>query len=163
MQKTIRLLAFFILFGVGMGALAVSILCDDLTVYFQNRQDLARAGKELEDLRLLVSTHDSLLRQLERDPNMIKRIAPAVLGTGEEDPNVIYPEAGVDEYIAAKLALREHNRTESQVPEMPQWLTRCRHPRRRVGLFFSGAVLILVSFSCFGLAQSQGAVTESDE
>ena len=163
MQKLIRLLAFFVLFGIGMAALAISILCDDLTVYFQNKQDLARAEKELEDIRQLVSTHDSLLHQLDRDPNMLKRIAPAVIGTGEEDPNVVYPDVGIEEYIAAKIALREHNQAEFHIPEMPEWLTRCRNPRQRMGLFFSGSVLILVSFTCFGLAHSHGSVNGSGE
>jgi len=159
MQKTIRLIAFVVLFGVGMGALAISILCDDLTVYFKNKQDLALAEHELDDLRLRVATHDSLLNQLEKDPNMIKRIAPAVLGSVEEDPNVIYPDAGIDETITAKLALREHNRAEPQIPQMPTWLTRCRHPRRRTGLFLSGAILVLISFTCFGLTHARDAVT----
>lgn len=157
MHKTTRLAAFFILFGVGMGALAISILCDDLMVYFRNRQDLARAKHELDELRLLLRTHDSLLGQLEDDPNMIKRIAPAVLGTVEHDPNVVYPGTGIDEYITAKLALREHNRDEPQIPKMPTWLTRCQNPRRRAGLFLSGAVLVLISFTCFGLAGGRDA------
>jgi len=135
-----------------MGALAISILCDDLTVYFRNKQDLALAEHELDDLRLLLSTHDSLLNQLENDPNMIKRIAPAVLGAVEEDPNVVYPSTGINEFITAKLALREHNREEPRIPEMPTWLARCRNPRRRAGLFLSGAILVLISFTCFGLA-----------
>jgi hypothetical protein len=155
MQKTIRLVGFIILFGVGMGALAISILCDDLTVYFKNKQDLILAEHELDNLRLLLATHDSLLSQLENDPNMIKRIAPAVLGTLEEDPNVIYPGVDVDEYITAKLALREHNRAEPQIPQMPTWLTRSRDPRRRAGLFFSGAILVLIAFTCFGLTHTR--------
>jgi len=159
MQKTIRLTAFVVLFAVGVGALAISILCDDLTVYFKNKRDLAQAEHELDDLRRLVATHDSLLNQLEKDPNMIKRIAPAVLGSAEEDPNVIYPNAGTDESITAKLALREHNRAERQIPQIPTWLTRCRHPRRRAGLFLSGAMLVLISFTCFGLTRARG--TES--
>ncbi len=159
MQKTIRLLAFLVLFGVGMATLAISILCDDLTVYFKNKQDLTLAERELDDLRLLIATHDSLLGQLENDPNMIKRIAHAVLGTTEEDPNVVYPGAGPDEYVTAKLALREHNREEAQIPQMPAWLIRCRHPQRRAGLFLSGAILVLISFACFGLTQDREAVT----
>jgi hypothetical protein len=155
MQKTIRLVGFITLFGVGIGALAISILCDDLTVYYKNKQDLILAEHELDSLRLLISTHDSLLSQLDKDPNMIKRIAPVVLGTGEEDPNVVYPGADVDEYITAKLALREHSNTEPEIPPMPTWLTRCRDPRRRAGLFFSGAILVLISFTCFGLTQTR--------
>lgn len=157
MQNAIRLVGFTVLFGVGMSALAISILCDDLTVYYKNKQDLILAEHELDNLRVLIATHDSLLTQLENDPNMLKRIAPAVLGTVEEDPNVIYPGADVDEYITAKLALREHNNTEPEIPPMPTWLTRCRDPRRRAGLFFSGAILVLISFTCFGLTHTRDA------
>jgi hypothetical protein len=161
MQNTIRLLAFITLFGAGIGALAISILCEDLTVYYKNKQDLILAEHELDSLRLLIATHDSLLSQLEKDPNMIKRIAPVVLGAVEEDPNVIYPGADVDEYITAKRALREHSNTEPEISSLPAWLTRSRDPRRRAGLFVSGAILVLIAFTCFGLPHTNGPRTGS--
>ena len=49
--------------------------------------------------------------------------------------------------------LAEEPNQQPAEPEMPEWLTRCSEPRRRMMLFFSGGALILISFICFGPAK----------
>ncbi|MFB0524804.1 MAG: hypothetical protein ACETVZ_04645, partial [Phycisphaerae bacterium] len=90
-----------------------------------------------------------LLSQLETDPNLVKRIAPAALGTEPQDANTIYPRATAQQLAAARKALAEAPSRYQTEPTMPQWLTRCSKPRRRIMLFFAGAGLILISFIYF--------------
>jgi len=151
-QNIIRAFLFMVFFSSGAASLAGSILCDDLVQYYQNKQLLKAAQRYLERLESLNTEYDVLLDQLEKDPNLIKRIAKATLGTEPEDANAVYPKATAGQLAAARKALAEdpnHYQTEST---MPEWLSRCSEPRRRIILFFAGAGLILISFICFGPA-----------
>ena len=151
MQSLIRTVVFFVLFGVGSGSIALSALCDDLVLYFKNKQALAVLAQETNSIADLVEIHDGLLRQIEEDPNMIKRIAPAVLGTPPMDPNATYPLTGLRELAVARETLQNVKTKPHPIPKVPLWLLRCSEPGRRRSLFLSGSVLVLISFVCFGL------------
>jgi hypothetical protein len=163
-----------VFFGIGAGAVAGAILCDDLTAYFRNRQLLNGAQEALAQLRSLNSEYDVLLELLDADPNLFERLAPAALGIERQEPNTVYPSATLEQLAIARRALSgygsalrrdessaegsvlaEQSRTHPENSKFPQeatpaWLTRCSEPRRRLVLFFVGAGLILTSFICFG-------------
>jgi len=155
MQNIIRTILFAFFFSSGAASIGGSILCDDLVQYYRNRQLLKAAQQYLDRLKSLNTDYDGLLRRLETDPNLVKRIAPAALGTEPQDANTIYPRATARQLAAARKALAEApsplagNQTELT---MPTWLGRLREPRRRIVLFFAGAGLILISFICFAPA-----------
>lgn len=150
MQKpdVIRTVLFVLFFSVGAGSLGASVLCEDLIQYYQNRQ-LAKAAQEsLGKLKSLNNDYDILLARLEQDPNLVKRIAPVTLGRDQPEPNTVYPRATAEQLAAARRALTDPN-SETVEPVIPRWLSRCSEPRKRMALFFSGIVLILISFICF--------------
>jgi hypothetical protein len=156
-RSVIRAVLFVLFFSIGAGSLSVSILCDDLVQYYRNTE-LSRATQEsLNRLKSLNTDYDILLEKLGEDPNHIKRLGPATLGPKYQDPNTIYPRATAEQLAAARRALIEDpNRpTAGRAPgaPMPEWLSRCSEPRRRIMLFFAGAALILTSFICFGPAK----------
>ena len=105
--------------------------------------------QSLEKLESLNADYDALLEQLEEDPNLVKRLAPATLGTKPDDPNTVYPKATPEQIEAAKQALAKDPNDLSDVPMLPNWLTRCSEPRRRISLFVAGSFLVLISFTCF--------------
>ncbi len=155
-QNVIRVFLFVVSFSIGAAALSGSILCADLLQYYHNRQ-LLKAKEELSNRRKpLNDDYDALLQQLRNDPNLVERIAPATLGIEANDANTIYPKATAEQLAAARKALTEETSTEPADTTLPQWLTRCREPRRRTMLFFAGAGLILISFICFGPAKEKG-------
>jgi hypothetical protein len=149
-QNIIRAILFVVFFSIGAAALSASILFADLLRYYNNREML-KAEKELSNrLRSLNADYDALLEQLRNDPNLIKRIALVTLGKDDNDANTIYPKATAEQLAAARKALTEETSTEPADTILPQWLIRCREPRRRLILFFASAGLILISFICFG-------------
>ncbi len=150
MQKPdiIRTLFFVLFFGAGAASLSISVLCEDLVRYYQNRELAEAARESLEKLKSLNDDYNMLLAQLEDDPNLIKRLAPAALGSGQPDPNTVYPRATARQLAAARRALTDSNQ-ESREPVIPEWLSRCSQPRKRLALFISGIALILISFICF--------------
>ena len=152
-RNTIRMILFVIFFSIGAASLGVSILCDDLVQYYRNRQLLKVTRQSLNRLESLNTDYDALLEQLEKDPNFIKRLAPATLGTEPEDTNAVYPRATPEQLAAARKALMEDPNDQSAGPMLPEWLTRCSEPRRRITLFIAGSALILISFTCFATAK----------
>ena len=144
-----RMILFFIFFGIGAASLGTSILCDDLVQYYRNRQLLKVTQQSLQRLESLNTDHDVLLEQVEKDPNLIKRLAPATLGTDPEDANAVYPRATPEQLAAARKALAQDQNDQSASKMLPNWLTRCSEPRRRITLFIAGSLLILISFTCF--------------
>jgi len=148
-RNVIRMILFVIFFSIGAASLGVSILCDDLVQYYRNRQLLKVTQQSLDRLESLNTDYDALLEQMEKDPNFVKRLAPATLGTEPEDTNAVYPRATPEQLAAARKALMEDPNDQSAGPMLPEWLTRCSEPRRRITLFIAGSFLILISFTCF--------------
>jgi len=144
-------MAFFITFGVGAGTLTLSVLCEDLTRYFANKQLLAHEQRQLASLEEKVQVYDTLLLNMKKDPDVMNRIAPAVLGLESDDPNTAYPFTGVQELAVAKQMLQKDKNI--GIAQMPPWLVRCCEKRHRLALFLLGGVLVLIAFACFGLVR----------
>lgn len=160
-RDVIRAVLFALFFSIGAAALSISILCDDLVQYYQNT-DLLRAAQEtLDRLESLNADYGAVLERLQadpNDPNSVKHLRRAILGPdpNRSDPNTVYPRATAEQLAAAQRALRADSGESTLGPPgsgMPGWLDRCRQPRRKITLFFSGVVLILTSLVCFGRAK----------
>ena len=97
MQDIYRTFLFIIFFSIGGASLTASALLDDLVVYYQNRSLIRIAQERLKKIESLNAEYDALLDKLEKDPNLVKRIAPAAIGAEPQDPNTIYPRARAKE------------------------------------------------------------------
>jgi hypothetical protein len=148
-QGVLHFLFFVVFFSVGAAALGGAVLCDDLIVYRRNQQLIRDAERSLERLRSLNSEYDALLEQLEKNPDLLRRIAPATLGTEPEDPNAIYPSVKARELALARKALVDQAGEDAAEAATPKWLERCSEPTRKMGLFVAGAGLILISLVFF--------------
>lgn len=150
-QNIIQELLFATFFSLGTAAMVGAILCDELLAHYRNHQLLKEQQEFSIKLESLNADYDALLEQVNRDPNLIKRIGPITLGTEPNDPNTAYPRATVRQLTAARKALMKEDSSlpKPSEPAVPAWLTRCSEPRRRVVLFLAGAALILVALTCF--------------
>ena len=151
-QDVIRAVLFVLFFSIGAASLSGSILLDDLVRYYQNKHYLAQAQESLVILENLNEDYDALFEQLKADPNAIKRIAPAALGTEPNEADTIYPRVTAEQLVAAKEALAEQSEA-VEGPAMPRWVIRCSKQPRRTVLFLAGGFLILISFIWFGPAE----------
>lgn len=152
-QKVIRAILFVVFFSIGATALTGAILCDDLHAYYQNKLLLKTSQVAADKLESLNTDYDILLEQLQQDPNLAERIAPATLGTESESADTINPSAKAEQLAAARKALTKSPNQQLSVSEIPEWLTRCSEPRRRIALFLAGAFLIIISFVWFDSAK----------
>ena len=152
MQNILRTFLFVVFFGIGTAALTAATLYDDLLRYYRNKQLLMSSEEALNKLKSLNADYDALLKQLEENPGLVKRIAPAALGIEPNDANTIYPKVTAEQLDAARKVLAEDSKQQGEA-EIPNWIIRCSEPSRRITLFSAGAVLILISFICFGTAK----------
>ena len=148
-QGVLHFFFFVVFFSVGAAALGGAVLCDDLILYCHNQQLISKAEMSLGRLESLNQEYDVLLEELEKDPDLLKRIAPATLGTEPGDPNAIYPKAKAREQALAHKALLELSGPEELPDAVPAWLQRCSEPQRKLGLFLAGAGLVLISLVFF--------------
>ncbi|HNS22513.1 MAG TPA: hypothetical protein PKH24_18560 [Sedimentisphaerales bacterium] len=154
-HSILRFLVFVVFFSSGAAALGGAVLCDDLIRYCRNRETLRQAELSIRRLESLNAEYDVLLEQLEGNPDLLKRIAPIALGTERKDPNTAYPKARARELALARKAVVDHLGEEPAEASIPKWLQRCSDPPKRIGLFISGASLILISMVCFTSAQTE--------
>ena len=148
-HRIFHLFFFGVFFSVGAVALGVAVLCDDFVQYCHNKHLVKQAEQSVQRLKALNADYDGLLEQLEKNPDLLKRIAPVTLGTQPADPCAIYPEARAEELAVARKALLAHTERESTEASIPAWLLRCSEPTKRITLFIAGAGLILISLVCF--------------
>ena len=146
----VRAFLFLVFFSIGAAALSCSILYNDLLHYYTNRQLLRAAEESLNRLESLNADYDALLQQLQKDPNLFKRIAPPMLGTERDDQDTVYPEVTREQLAAARRVLTEDLNQQQARPMVPDWIIRCSKPSRRIILFVAGGFLILISFIWFG-------------
>jgi hypothetical protein len=156
MRNTFRTVLFMILFGVGVGALALATLCNDVHVYYQQRRTMALAEAQLHTLRELNADYDGLLAHIETEPNAVRRLGPIVLGRLPEEPNSVFPEAALSVLMCAKQVMTSYQ-DPRPFPEIPAWVQRVRKEPRRQGMFASGGALVLVAILWFGMDRRRQA------
>ena len=155
-QNAIRAVLFVVFFSIGAGSLSISILCEDLARYYSNAELVVEAEASLEKLKSLNEDYDAVIAMLRadpNDPNSVRHLARVALGPEHRDPNTVYPRATASQLAAARRVLAAYSDDSVPVkarPSMPEWLRRCREPRRKLALFICGVVLILTSLVCFG-------------
>lgn len=156
MRSSTRLLLFVIFFSIGAVALAVAVLYPDLMRYYRYKQLLQSTRQSVEQLESLNARYDALLKNIEQDPDLLSRAAPAVIGAEPVDANAVYPRATALELAAAKEALdKTGDRIVGEQP-LPEYLQRLGRPLYRIALFLCGCGLVLVAFICFGPTANTG-------
>ena len=151
-RDIIQVLLFAVFFAIGTAAMYVSIVCDEFVENYHRKQLLQAQKQGTEQLKSLNTDYDTLLGQLEKDPNLIKRIVPVTFGTEPEDEDTAYPKATPQQLDAARKVLTQDSNSQPAELTAPDWLNRCSQQHRRIILFLAGAFLILVSFIFFGKA-----------
>ncbi len=159
MRKFTRLLLFIILFSIGAAALAIATLYPDLLRYYRYNQLLQSARESVAQLESLNAKYDALLKNIESDPNILSRAAPAVIGAEPVDANAVYPRATAEELAAAAEALGKKQTNASIEQPLPEYLQRLGRPQYRIVMFICGCGLVFVAFICFGPAP--GAQSEN--
>src|SRR4030043_94076 len=118
-QNILRTFLFVVFFGIGTAALTAATLYDDLLRYYRDKQLLRSAEESLNKLESLNADYDALLKQLEENPDLLERLAPATLGTEANEPNTVYPKVTAEQLDATRKVLAADLEQQSSGAEMP--------------------------------------------
>jgi hypothetical protein len=146
-----KTILFIVFFSVGLAAVALSILADDLNQYYTIKIELHNTQQTNEKLAKLIDGYGEMINSIESDPHIVERLATITLGIEPNEAQTAFPKASRQELLAARQALIAAAPPPPPQPVLPKWLVRCCEPLLRKLLFVAGSALILLSFTCFNI------------
>ena len=103
--------------------MCLSVLCGDLVKYYSNVQLTESAKKSIEKLETLNEHYGSIIENMEKDPNIYRRVAAAAMGSQYLEPNAVYPNAPARQLAAARKALEDPNEADiDAASRIKDWL-----------------------------------------
>ncbi|MCD4830657.1 MAG: hypothetical protein K8R02_02485 [Anaerohalosphaeraceae bacterium] len=147
-SNLVRTILFIVFSSVGVLAMGVAMLAGELQDIEQMRTTIAEINSCNDQISRLISDHDELIANIKREPNMLRRIAPVVIGAKTSDTNE--PAARIAEQkIARAKQILDENTANKNPQQCPAWLERCGEKHSRIIMFVAGAGLVATSFACF--------------
>jgi cell division protein FtsB len=146
----LRFVLFCIFFSVGAGAIALSILAEEIETYFANRRTYAQTMEMNEKIEKLIAEYEAQIEEIEKNPEILKKLERITFGAVEGEEGSEHPRAAVEQLAAARAALLEEMEGKKEEKMIDKWVGRIVEPKARMRLFFAGAGLVLITFMFFG-------------
>ena len=146
----LRFVLFCIFFSVGAGAIALSILAEEIETYFANRRTYAQTLEMNERIEKLIAEYEAQIEEIEKNPEILKKLERITFGAVEGEEGSEHPRAAVEQLAAARAALLEEMEGKKEEKMIDKWVGRIVEPKARMRLFFAGAGLVLITFMFFG-------------
>ena len=156
MQKgsPLRVLLFIVFSCLGIAAITLSMLAQEWVDLYTIKSKAHHIEQTNLKIKALNRDHQTLIAQIQSDPNILKRLEAVVLGAAPDDTNSPTPAVTAQQLQKAKAVLAEDDSQQLDITP-PAWLARCSSSRSRIILFIAGAGLILVSFTCFAKTKKE--------
>jgi hypothetical protein len=152
-EKFNRALFFSLFSAIGIFSLAMATLGPEWKNLYKVKSATKQVEQSNDRIEQLLEDHEVLIGRINKDPEMLKRLAPVTLGETSKDANQPDVKITADTLYRAKEALAEASDEENpkgSEQEIPAWLQRATSDQSRMVLFVAGGGLVLVSFVCFG-------------
>jgi hypothetical protein len=148
--RAIRAILFCIFLGVGLGAIAFSIVVGEINDYYTSRDALVKLEADNERLKKLSAEYDLQLEQASTDPKILERLKRVTLGEQPESEDTVYPKASRQDIAAAEAVILAGRQTDHPDDPFRRIVDRCIQEKIRQSLFVAGAGLVLLTFLFFG-------------
>ncbi len=146
----VRYVLFCLFFAVGAGAVALSILADEVHNYYEGRGLLEKTLADNENIQFLTIEYEAQIDEIRNDPNIVLRLERVTLGREPSAEDTAFPRASQELLTEAGTAVLADLRADRPARKIPMWAKRISEPKVRRSLFFAGAGLVLVTFIFFG-------------
>jgi hypothetical protein len=150
-MKFMRFTFFCTFFSIGLAAITISILVEELHNYYRNYRTVYQIKNSNEKIEKLLPDIEKQLQIAKTDPNRISRLRHILFGDQLKKEGTVFPN--LEDKRITKIAelLIKLQQTETQnIPAVPEWIKRVSNYRIRLALFFAGTGLILLDFIFFG-------------
>jgi len=146
----LRCALFCVFFTGGATAIVLSVLADELALYFEQRGIPVRIEARNERIRRLCAQYEQQIAQLKADPSLAERLKTYTFRDRPDAEDTAFPQASAADLAAAKEALMEDLDRDIPTDPIPPWVARCSEPNTRRTLMAAGVGLILITFIFFG-------------
>jgi len=156
-KQIIETFLFCSFFGIGITAIAVSALSQEVVDYYHNKTFHENALVQIEEIKELCHRCDEQISFAKSQPQALERLRAVQFGeTPQSNEETYYPKASEEFDINMDELLSDSNITKSLVTTTPQWLNRINQRKQKLAMFILGAILVLVAFTFFGgVAQAE--------
>ena len=79
----VKTILFIVFFSIGLAAVAVSILADDLNQYYTIKIQLHNTQHGNEKLSKLIDSYGEMIKHIESDPRSVERLATEERNAGK--------------------------------------------------------------------------------
>ena len=149
-EKFNRALFFSLFSAIGILSISLAVLGPEWKGLYKMQSSTQQSEQNNEKIRQLIEDHDVLIGRINKDPNILKHLAPVTLGENPQEPNMPPVEITADKLAQAKAVLAQSDENaNAELSKIPPWLERATLARSRIILFAAGAGLILIAFVCF--------------
>jgi hypothetical protein len=159
----VRYIFFCLFFAIGAGSITFSFLAPEMLENYKSMEALERTkinNKKLEDL---IDTYDMQINMTKTDPDVLARLEEKTFGTETQFDDTTFPQASEELMKLARKALDETEKIIVPTTTFRNYVEHSSNKRNRMGLFFSGAALILIAFICFGAPKRKLAKKQNPE
>jgi len=166
MSKTalfIRYIFFCLFFAIGAGSMTLSFLAPEILENYRSIEQLERTEANNKKLEELIKIYDKQIDMAESDPDILKRLQQKILGTDTPQDDAAFPQASEELMQLAKKALAETEKNIAPPTKFRKYIEHSAEKNNRLGLFYSGAALILIAFICFGTPKRKPAKTQGPQ
>ena len=156
LEKFNRAVFFSVFSAIGILSVTLAILGPELKNLYKVKAAARQSDENNAQIEQLLDDHQELINLINKDPNILKRLAPPELGDNSQDANMPAAQITADALAQAKAVLDQSSEEKIPDGQIPAWLMRATLNSSRIVLFASGAGLILVSFVCFAGGKQDG-------
>jgi hypothetical protein len=145
----VRYISFCLFFAIGILAIAMSILAEEIGTYYSNLDAVAHVKNINAEIKTKITESEMQIAEAEKNPEIIERLKRVTFGLKLEAEDTAFPKASRrDLEQAAREILESAEKTQTPTA-VKQWVYRCQQPKIRLALFLAGAGLILINFIFF--------------
>ncbi|MBU1261295.1 MAG: hypothetical protein KJ757_07375 [Planctomycetes bacterium] len=152
LEKFGRAIFFSLFAAIGIFAVALAVLGPEWKNLYKINAATKLSERDNREIEQIIQDHEVLIGKIDKDPNMLKRLAPQTAIEKNEEANLPEVQITAKTLEQAKAAIEQMDNNENtkiQGEETPAWLQRASSKVSRIILFTAGAGLVLVSFACF--------------
>lgn len=130
--------------------MTLSFIAPEVLKNYQSIDQLRLTQAGNEKLQQRIDTYDKQIEMAKNDPEILARLEEKIFGIQATQENAAFPKSSEGLTKLARKALDETDKSIAPQSKLRKYIEHSADKKNRLGLLYSGAALILISFICFG-------------
>lgn len=143
--------------------MTLSFVAPELLKNYESIDQLRLTEAGNEKLQQRIDTYDTQIEMAKTDPDILIRLDEKVFGTQTTQENAAFPQTSEGLTKLARKALNETDKKSAPQTKFRKYIQHSADKKNRLGLFYSGAALILIAFVCLGAPKKQKSETAPED